>query len=338
MSKARHCQIAELSAILADGARISLSDWQIDVSSDHKALILKTESLLTGLFHIRPTVSRRIGLGGLRVRGYQLKVQGETNVRKILRECGFLEDKRSTKENQRSPKENQRSPKENASHQPGLYMPDRMLQRSCCRRAYLRGAFLACGSINDPTKNYHIEFLCDQAREASRLKEMLSSFDVDPGMLERTRRGTRRVTNVLYLKDSEYIVDVLRIIKAPLSLMELENVRVEKDVKNHIQRRVNCEAANISKIVGASVRQIDAIRFLTEQGVFDTLPEELIEIAGLRMEYPDMGLKELGALVDPPISKSGVNHRLKKIIQFSEELKERKEQNAGNTSDRGERQ
>ena len=146
------------------------------------------------------------------------------------------------------------------------------------------------------------------------------------------------MTNVLYLKDSEYIVDVLRIIKAPLSLMELENVRVEKDVKNHIQRRVNCEAANISKIVGASVRQIDAIRFLTEQGVFDTLPEELIEIAGLRMEYPDMGLKELGALVDPPISKSGVNHRLKKIIQFSEELKERKEQNAGNTSDRGERQ
>ncbi|MBO4887169.1 MAG: DNA-binding protein WhiA [Firmicutes bacterium] len=332
MSKARHCQIAELSAILADGAKISLSDWQIDVSSDHKALILKTESLLVGLFHIRPTVCRRIGMGGLRVRGYQLRVQGETNVKKILRECGFL------KENHRSPQGNQRSTKENASHQPGMYMPDRMLQRSCCRRAYLRGAFLACGSINDPTKNYHIEFLCDHAREANRLKEILSSFDVDPGMLERTRRGTRRVTNVLYLKDSEYIVDVLRIIKAPLSLMELENVRVEKDVKNHIQRRVNCEAANISKIVGASVRQIDAIRFLTDQGVFDTLPEELIDIANLRMEYPDMGLKELGALVDPPISKSGVNHRLKKIIQFSEELKERKEQNAGNTSDCRERQ
>ena len=307
MSKARHCQIAELAAILADGARISLSEWQIDVLSDHKALVLKTELLLSELFHMRPMVCRRIGMGGLRVRGYQLKILGETNVRRILRECGFLEDM--------------------ASCQPGmLFMPDRMLQRSCCRRAYLRGAFLACGSINDPTKNYHIEFLCDQAREAERLKEMLSSFDVDPGILERTRRGTKRVTNVLYLKDSEQIVDVLRIVKAPLSLMELENVRVEKDVKNHIRRRVNCEAANINKIVGASVRQTDAIRFLMEQGVFATLPEELIEMANLRMEYPDMGLKELGTLIDPPISKSGVNHRLKKIVQFSEELKERKEQ------------
>ena len=312
MSKARHCQVAELSAILTGGARISSDESMIEVLSDHKALVLKTESLLTGLFHIHPMVCRRIGRGGLGVRGYQLRVYGATNIRKILRECGFLEKD---------------------GNKPAMRMPDRMLQRSCCRRAYLRGAFLACGSINDPTKNYHIEFLSDQAKEAERLKDLLSSFDVEPGMLERTRRGTRKVTNVLYLKDSEQIVDVLRIIKAPLSLMELENVRVEKDVKNHIQRRVNCEAANISKIVGASVRQTEAIRFLAEQGVLGTLPEELKEMAGLRMEYPDMGLKELGALTDPPISKSGVNHRLKKIIQFSEELKERKERNAEGSSD-----
>ena len=311
ISKARHCRVAELGAILSTGARISLAPALIEVQSEHKALVLKTETYLRDLFHIHPLVLRRIGRGGSKVRLYLLRVQGDGPVRRILSECGFLEG--------------------------GVLremMPDQYLTRACCRRAYLRGAFLAGGSINDPTKNYHIEILNDTRKEAERLQEFLADYEVGSRILERSRQGTSRITDVLYLKDSEQIVDVLRIMKAPLALMELENVRVEKDVKNRIQRRVNCEAANINKTVEASVRQSQAIGYLMSEGLFSGLPDELKEIAELRMEYPDMALKDLGVLVDPPISKSGVNHRLKKIIQISEEHKERKERHAGNTSDR----
>lgn len=306
MSKARHCQLAELSAILCTGARISLSPAMIEVASEHKALILKTEALLRELFHIHPRVIRRIGRGGSKVRQYKLKVQGEGYLRRILSECGFLETNQE-------------------AYCLRTMMPDQLLTRTCCERAYLRGAFLAGGSINDPTKNYHIEILNETQEQAERLQRFLLDFDVESRVLERTRPGTSRITYVLYLKNSDQIVDVLRIIKAPISLLELENVRVEKDVKNRIQRRVNCEAANINKTVEASVRQTEAITYLMDEGLFSSLPDELAEIAELRMDYPDMALKDLGVLLDPPISKSGVNHRLKKIIQIAEDHKERKQ-------------
>lgn len=306
MSKARHCQLAELSAILEIRAKITFSPPQIEVQSEHEALVRKTEMLLNSLFHIHPKVLRAVGRGGSRVRQFQLKVMGEGHLKRILGECGLL----STTEE---------------GYALRLMMPQSMLQRTCCKRAYLRGAFLSGGSINDPTKNYHIEFLNNTFEEAERLQSLLADFDVGSRILKRSRQGTSRITHVLYLKDSEQIVDVLRIIKAPLSLLELENVRVEKDVKNRIQRRVNCEAANINKTVEASVRQTEAIQYLMREGVFSSLPEELMEIANLRLDYPDMALKDLGTLLDPPISKSGVNHRLKKIIQISEDHKERKE-------------
>ncbi|MBO6157664.1 MAG: DNA-binding protein WhiA [Firmicutes bacterium] len=295
-SKARHCRMAELGAILSIGARISDSLDTLEILSDHRALVYKTEELLRDLFHIVPEVSRRCGRGGSRVRGYCLRLRDPQKIRRIFTELGMLET--------------------------NMLMPDQRLTRSCCRRAYLRGAFLAGGSINDPTKNYHIEILAGSPEQAGRLVSFFADFDVQCRLLSRSRAGSRRITHVVYLKDADQIVDVLRIIKAPLALMELENVRVEKDVINHVQRQVNCEAANISKIVGASLKQTEAIRYLMEQGAYARLPQELKDIAEIRLSFPDMGLKEMGTLLDPAISKSGVNHRLKKIEKIAQELKQ----------------
>ena len=184
---------------------------------------------------------------------------------------------------------------------------------SCCRRSYLRGAFLAVGSMSDPARSYHLEFVCRSEEQAEMIRKLMQDEQLHPGI---TRRGSR---TVVYLKESGEIVELLGMMEAQRSLLAMENERVLRDVRGNVNRRVNLETANISKAVRTASRQIDAIRFLTEQGIEVDLPESLRKMAALRLKHPEATLEELGSLCSPPIGKSGVNHRLRRIVELAQQ-------------------
>lgn len=186
----------------------------------------------------------------------------------------------------------------------------------CCKRAYIRGAFLAAGSVSDPRKSYHFEIVCGTGGQAEYLKEMINSFDVDAKVV------MRKHSYIVYLKEGSQIVDALNVMGAPLALMEMENVRIMKEMRNSVNRKVNCETANIKKIVSAAVRQREDIEFIRDTVGLEKLPDGLKDMALARLEFPDLPLKELGESMDPPLGKSGVNHRLRKLSEIAARLRE----------------
>lgn len=188
------------------------------------------------------------------------------------------------------------------------------LEKMCCRRAFIRGAFMATGSMSDPNKSYHFEIVCKTVEQAERLQELMQEFETDAKIVERKHH------QVVYLKEGSQIVDMLNVMEAYVSLMNLENVRIVKEVRNSINRKVNCETANINKTVNAAIKQIADIEFIRDTVGLDKLPKPLQEIALVRLEYPEAPLKELGNYLDPPVGKSGINHRLRKIAAFAENL------------------
>lgn len=193
-------------------------------------------------------------------------------------------------------------------------------QKSCCRRAYLRGAFLCAGSVSDPAKSYHLEYVCQSEKKACEIRDMLGSFSIESKIIQRKRNF------VVYIKEGSGIVEVLNVIEAHVALMEFENSRILKEMRNSVNRRVNCETANISKTVSAAVRQIEDIEFVMRMPEYKSLPEQLREIAELRLSYPNVSLKELGELCKPEVGKSGVNHRLRRLSEIAEKYREKEEQ------------
>lgn len=190
-----------------------------------------------------------------------------------------------------------------------------ILQKVCCKRAFIRGAFLAAGSMSDPNKSYHFEIVSHTMEQAKQLQQAMISFGTDAKIVE------RKGHYVVYLKEGAQIVDMLNVMEAYVSLMKLENVRILKEMRNTVNRRVNCETANISKTVNAAVKQVKDIELIRDNMGLDELPDNLREIAYLRLEYPEAALKELGNYLDPPVGKSGVNHRLRKLSEIAEELR-----------------
>ncbi len=190
-----------------------------------------------------------------------------------------------------------------------------LVQQDCCKRAYIRGAFLAGGSISDPNKSYHFEIVCRTLAQAEQLQEIINSFEMDAKIV------ARKKYQVVYLKEGAQIVDILNVMEAHVALLDLENVRILKGMRNSVNRKVNCETANISKTVNAAVQQAADIQYIRDTAGLDSLPDNLKEIALLRLEYPDAPLKELGTYLDPPVGKSGVNHRLRKIGEIAEALR-----------------
>lgn len=182
-----------------------------------------------------------------------------------------------------------------------------LLQKSCCRRAYLRGAFLAAGSVSDPSKSYHFEIACRDEKQAADITGILDTFDIQ------AKEILRKNHPVVYLKEGALIVEALNVMEAHVALMDYENSRILKDMRNSLNRRVNCETANIGKTVTAAVRQAEDIKAVMRMPEYKSLPYGIRQIADLRLKYPDASLKELGQMCDPPIGKSGVNHRLRKL-------------------------
>ena len=192
----------------------------------------------------------------------------------------------------------------------------RYIQRPCCRRAFLRGAFLCAGSISDPEKGYHLEFVCTRESKARQLRQIIQGYGIE------ARIVPRKKYHVVYIKEGAGIVDLLNVMEAHVALMNLENLRIVKEMRNSINRRVNCETANITKTVNAASRQIEDILFLRDHYGIQKLPPALRQMAEVRLEYPDAPLKELGERLEPPVGKSGVNHRLRKLGELAEKVRQ----------------
>lgn len=200
----------------------------------------------------------------------------------------------------------------------GGSIPEGMLMNDCCRRSFLRGAFLGGGSISNPEKGYHLEFVAASEQFAKELCGLLNGYALKAKMI------SRKGSYVVYLKESEKITDFLALIGANGALLDLENVRTEKDFTNNLNRKLNCETANIRKSVEAAVRQNEAIRYLLDRGMFSKLTPELRAIAELRIDNPELSLAELGKQLDPPLGKSGVAHRLRKLEEIALSIKQQK--------------
>ncbi len=273
---ARHCQIAELASILLYSGAV-----RADVFGAGRIEIPSDAPLVAARCHM---LLERLQLT------QESGIQKDTNViKKTLQTIKYRE---------------------------GDSIVNPLVIRSlCCKRACLRGAFLSTGSMSNPEKGYHLEFVCGDAQQAGQLVDTLAYYEIYAKVV------TRKKYQVVYIKESEEIVELLNVIGAHISLMNLENLRILKDMRNSINRKVNCEAANITKTINAAAKQIDDIQYIREHYGLDNLADNLRQAAELRLEYPDATLKELGGYLTPAVGKSGVNHRLRKLSELAEKLR-----------------
>ncbi|RGD91467.1 DNA-binding protein WhiA [Clostridiaceae bacterium AF29-16BH] len=301
IASGRHCRLAETAAILSLCGKIVITEndrYCVKIQTENLAVARKYFTLLRKTFNIRAEVSVR---KSREVRFYSVIVSKDPEARRLLGETCLLDEDGNVSECM--------SP-----------MHHRLLRQNCCRRAFIRGAFLAVGSVSDPKKSYHFEIVCTAPEKARQLQELLASYDVDAKVVLRKRHY------VVYIKEGSQIVELLGLMGAHISLMQLENVRIVKEMRNSVNRKVNCETANLNKTVSAAVRQAEDIRYIQEKIGLDKLPMDLEETARLRLEHTEASLKELGDMLSPKVGKSGVNHRLRKLSQIADDLREGKEE------------
>ena len=189
-----------------------------------------------------------------------------------------------------------------------------LLEEECCRASFLRGAFFAGGSLTDPLKRYHLELNTSHLQASRELEVLLRECGYPPKGL------SRNGSFITYFKQSDQIEDFLTLIGAPVAAMHLMSAKLEKDLRNSVNRRLNCDSANLDKAVEAAQEQLEAIRRLRSADLLDKLPDKLKKTAALRLEYPELSLSELAAAFDPPVTKSCLNHRLRKIQELAKTL------------------
>ncbi|MGI6094714.1 MAG: DNA-binding protein WhiA [Lachnospiraceae bacterium] len=303
-SRARHCQIAELASIIGFCGQIAKkSDGSLTlrIHIENEYVARKYFTLLKKTFNIDTEISIRENRSLHKSRAYSIEIPTEADSIRILQAVKILGSDMQV------------------SDTVGLVDPI-VVQKNCCRRAFIRGAFLCAGSMSDPRKSYHFEIVCVSPEKATQLQELICSFDIDAKVVSRKKYF------VVYIKEGAQIVEMLGIMEASVAYMDLENIRILKDMRNAVNRKVNCETANINKTVNAAVKQMEDIRYIRDTVGLHGLSEGLQEIANLRLEYPEATLKELGMLLNPRVGKSGVNHRLRKLCNLADELRGNKEE------------
>ncbi|PAV27755.1 DNA-binding protein WhiA [Virgibacillus profundi] len=289
------CTQAELAALIRMNGAISLSrhDYTLDVQTENAAIARRIYTLIKSIytFPVELLVRKKMKLKKNNVYIVRLK----KGVGDLLSELDILQE----------------------PYKFNRTISQKYLAKKCCNKSYLRGAFLAGGSINNPeTSSYHLEISNFYHEHNEALCELLNKFDL------RARALERKNGYIVYIKEAEKITEFLNIIGAHNALFKFEDVRIVRDMRNSVNRLVNCETANLNKTIGAAFRQIENINLIDETVGLDQLPEKLQEIAKLRVQHQDVSLKELGELVTTgKISKSGVNHRLKKIDDFADKLR-----------------
>lgn len=290
----RHCTLAQLSAMLIYNGHLEKSsegEYQLRFQTENTLLAKKFFTLLEKTFNMTTDVCLKMTEKGS---SCYCVVKDKELLQRII---GALKLDRSVTE------------------QVAL-----LTGKSCCDRSFLSGAFLSAGSISDPQSSYHFEIVCESLEYAELIMNMINGFDVDVPM--DAKIAQRKKHYIVYVKEGSQIVDMLNLMGAHKSLMEMENLRAMKEMRNGINRRVNCEAANINKTVAAAVKQTEDIIYIRDHGGFSRLNEQLLEMAELRLENPEANLKELGEMIQPPVGKSGVNHRLRKLSELAQSMRE----------------
>ncbi len=300
LSTARHCQIAELAALVSVIGKEAVDksyNYELVLQTDNIAVARKAFILLKEIFDICSEVSIKSNPKARRNVSCRLRIDNSKDALRVLKALKLVDEDGSiiVRED---------------------FVNEMIISNSCCRRAFVRGLFLASGSVTDPNKPYHFEIVCQSDKKAEQLREVIASFGVEARVVERKNHS------VLYIKGGDLISDMLNIMEAHVALFNLENVRIEKELRGMVNRVNNCDNANINKTVSAAVEQSNYIRYIYEKKGFSSLPDNLKELAELRLEFPEASIKELGTKLNPPLGKSGVNHRLNKLKDIAKSLRE----------------
>ncbi|MBQ2957724.1 MAG: DNA-binding protein WhiA [Clostridia bacterium] len=292
------CARAEMCAFFMMAGSISLkgfSSYALTVSSENAAVVRYGFTQIRQFLGIAPELrTARTTQLGEHLR-YQMTVEGEDAMR--VMEWLDMKDSEAFLGIRREPSE-------------------AILEKDCCKRAYIRGAFLTNGWLNMPEKAYHLEFAVQDERHAEILAGLLSGFEIH------AKAVLRKTQWVVYVKDYEQLSEALGVLGAFQAYMSLENVKILKQLHNNVNRQMNCDDSNTDKTVRAAEAQLQDIEYIQEHGGLDQMPRPLQQIAEARINYPDANLAELGALLDPPIGKSGVNNRIRRMMAFAQQLRE----------------
>ncbi|WP_025025570.1 DNA-binding protein WhiA [Caldalkalibacillus mannanilyticus] len=289
------CKKAELAALLRMNGALSFSQKRmiVDITTENAAIARKIYSSVKDVYGITAELLVRKKMRLKKNNVYVVRITNQ--VKEILEDLDIVSE----------------------NFEINRAISHDIVKRSCCKRSYLRGSFLAGGSVNHPdSSSYHLEIFTNYEEHGRALIELIKHFHIQAKLIER-KKGY-----VLYIKEGEKITQFLNIIGAHQALFQFEDARIMKDMRNSVNRLVNCETANLNKTVVASMRQLENIMLIEERMGLDQLPEKLREIALIRKQHPDVNLKELGELLPSgKVSKSGINHRFRKIDEIAEKLR-----------------
>ena len=285
------CLLAELSGIISVAGSVILrggGDKRLSIETENTAVARRTFRLLQDVFDVQPQLVtlKRARLGGRSA--HRIEINGD-EASFVLEGCGISVMQRRG-------------------------VPRELTVRKCCRMSFLRGVFLASGSVTDPEKEYHLEFVLGDEAFALAVQKLIARFELDAHMTE------RRQMTLVYLKGQSEITDMLSILGAQSARFAMEDAFIRKELRNNANRAVNCDSANVQRSVTAASRQTQAIESLIAAIGESSLPPALLQTAKLRLKYPEVSLEELGSLCDPPVGKSGVNHRLRRLEKMAQEL------------------
>lgn len=285
------CLLAELSGIVSAAGSVIYrggGEKRLSIETENERVAGRAVRLLGDVFDVQPQVVtlERARLGGRSA--HRIEIAGN-EASFVLEGCGI-----------------------DVTQRRGV--PKEVTARKCCRRSFLRGVFLAAGSVTDPQKEYHLEFVLGDESFAQALVRLIARFDLA------AHTAARRQATLVYLKGQSEITDMLSLMGAQSARFEMEDAYIRKGLRNNVNRAVNCDSANVQRSVTASARQAEAIRRVLAARGATSLPPALRQAAELRLAHPEMSLEELGALFEPPVGKSGVNHRLRKLEEMAREL------------------
>ncbi len=298
------CALAEIAGIIRMCGSVGLLGGgrvELKLTTENPAIARLFLKLIKGYFGVGPGLTIAKNQSPIQKKGhlYELVIGWQDNAEQILREVGILR----VREGRNYIAED---------------IAQDLIKKKCCKRAYLRGAFLGGGTLNHPARGYHLEIVCSNGNLALDMKKLINSFGLRSKIVE------RKNDHVVYLKESEQILDLLVILGAHQQNLEYQNVRITKEMRNHTNRLVNCESANTDKAVDNAARQLEDIRLIEAGPGLESLPVRLQQIAAVRLANPESNLRELGELMDPPLQKSGVYHRLAKLSAIADQLRKEK--------------
>ena len=295
MPEKRCCMLAEIAGFIRVAGSVSLAGggkFRLRLTTDNPAIARHYKKMLKEYFSIETETSIGQGSGIAKGKKYTITIGPEQLSEQILRETGILMVRQGMN-----------------YITDGIY--DGVIRTKCCRKSYLRGAFLGAGTMTNPEKSYQYEIVSSSSETANDIKKLINSF-VDL----HAKTFKRKNEYVTYVKESGQILDILAIMGAHSQYFAFEDVRLTKELRNEANRRANCDQANIDKAVAAAERQIAAIK---KVGV-ENMNDKLAQVARARLEHPDVSLAELGEMLDPPLKKAGVNGRLTRIIKMADEI------------------